>query len=183
MPVHERHYLDSTSAAPYARTIMTASTLLIGIVLLLFGRSLFWIFVGAAGFVAGVSFARTVLGPQADGIVLVAGIVAGIVGAVLSVLLERVAVGIAGFLFGGYLLATLALALGYPDVAWIAWLGGGALAALLVVALLDPALIVLSSLAGATLVAQVLPVGGAVGALIFAGALVIGLAVQFAQLR
>lgn len=162
---------------------MNLPGIVVGAVLLLFGRGLFWVFVGAAGFIAGVVLARDVLAPQPDWIVLVVGVLAGIVGAVLAVLLQRIAVAVAGFLFGGFLLQNLALAAGYPDWSWIAYLAGGVAAAVLVMILFDPALIVLSSLAGATLLAQSIDGGPTVTALVFAGGLVVGLAVQLAQLR
>lgn len=157
----------------------------IGALLLLFGRKVFWIFVGAAGFVAGVAAARSLLGPQSEWLVLAVGVVAGLVGAVLAVVLERVAVGIGGFLIGGYLLATLALALGWAGggTATVAWLVGGVIGALVVSLLLDPALIVLSSLAGAALLTESLALGAAIAPWVFAAALALGLVVQFAQLR
>jgi hypothetical protein len=160
-----------------------ASGIVIGIVLLLFGRKIFWIFVGAAGFVAGIAFVREVLAPQPEWVTLVVALVAGLVGAVLSVFLETAAIGIAGFMIGGYVLASLAALAGYRGLEWVAWLGGGALAALLILMLLDPALIVLSSLAGATLIAQSVSMRVADPASIFVVALVIGLVVQFTQLR
>jgi len=160
---------------------MIASGIVVGVVLLLFGRKIFWIFVGAAGFLAGVAFARAVLVAQPEWVTLAIGLAAGVVGALLSVFLETAAIGIAGFLIGGYVLASLAETAGYRGFEWIAWLGGGALAAVLVLMLLDPALIVISSLAGATLIAQSVSIRVADPASIFAIAFVVGLVAQFAQ--
>ncbi len=157
----------------------------IGALLLLFGRQAFWLFVGAAGFVAGVAAARAFLGPQPDWVVLVIGLVAGLGGAVLAVVLERVAVGIGGFLIGGYLLATLVLALGWMGggMVMLAWLVGGVIGAVVVSLLLDPALIVLSALAGAALVTESLGASAAAAPWVFVAALALGLVVQLAQLR
>jgi len=161
---------------------VTVAVVLVGALLLLFGRKLFWLFVGAAGFVAGVQLARDILAPQPDWVVLAAGVAAGLLGALLAVVVERIAVAAAGFLIGGYLLASLAGAGGYADVAAIAWVVGGLVGALLVSLVLDPALIVLSSLAGAALVTQGLALGAGVAPWAFAAALALGLLVQFAQL-
>jgi len=73
--------------------LMNASGILVGVVILLFGRKVFWIFVGAAGFIAGIAFTREVLGPLAEWITLAVGLLAGLIGAVLSVFLERFAIG------------------------------------------------------------------------------------------
>jgi hypothetical protein len=158
-----------------------ASSIVVGLVLLLLGRTMFWVFVGAAGFIAGLALATDVLGPQPEWVRVAVGLVAGLVGALLAVLLERLAVGIAGFLVGGYVAARLVV-LAYPGYDAVAWLVGGVLGALLVLMLLDPALIVLSSLAGATLVTEGIAARGAVAAVVFAVSLAVGLVVQSMQL-
>ena len=59
-------------------------SLLIGIVLLLFGRKLFWLFVGAAGFLVGMDIAnRFFTGPDATKLII--ALLVGIIGAFLAV--------------------------------------------------------------------------------------------------
>ncbi len=64
--------------------------LLLGIVLLLLGRRLFWFFVGVAGFLVGMNIAEQfVVGPPGTNLLI--AIVAGILGAVIAIFLQKVA--------------------------------------------------------------------------------------------
>jgi Domain of unknown function (DUF4203) len=157
--------------------------IVVGLALLFFGRQLFWLFVGGVGFAAGLALATKVLEGQPDWLVLAIALLAGLIGALLSIFVQRLAIGLAGFFAGGYALLTLATKLGYQDWAWLAFLGGGALGALLVVALFDWALILLSALTGALLVVNYLPLEPAATLLVFAVLLVAGLAAQAGQLK
>jgi len=93
-------------------TISAFLTLALGILLLLFGRRAFWIFVAVVGFIAGLTFATMFLHGQPELVILLIAIVAGVIGAVLAIMLEWLAILIAGFLAGGYLATSLAVTLG-----------------------------------------------------------------------
>ncbi|HET9907453.1 MAG TPA: hypothetical protein VFQ23_12445, partial [Anaerolineales bacterium] len=81
--------------------------ILLGGALLLAGRKLFWLFVGAIGFVTGLQFATSFWqGP--DNLALVFGLIVGVIFALLAVFLQSIAIGIAGFFAGGYVLTALA---------------------------------------------------------------------------
>jgi len=81
--------------------------LILGVALLVAGRKLFWLFVGAAGFVTGIQLATWFWqGPELLAIVI--GLVVGVIFALLAIFLQGVAIGIAGFLAGGYILTVLA---------------------------------------------------------------------------
>jgi len=127
--------------------------LVVGIVLLIFGRKLFWLFVGAAGFLVGMELAeRYFAGSDARLLIAVA---AGVVAALLAILFYKVALAISGFVVGGY--ATLNLMhhirMAPPEsMAWLPYVIGGIIGAVLILLLLDWALILLSSLAGASLI-------------------------------
>ena len=85
---------------------MAIVNLLLGIVLLILGRKLFWLFVGVAGFLVGMEIAeRFVTGPE--GMKLLIAIAAGILGAVIAIFLQKVAIAIAGFVIGGYITVEL----------------------------------------------------------------------------
>jgi hypothetical protein len=131
-------------------TITALLTLVLGIALLLFGRRLFWLFVAAAGFVAGLSFATQYMHGQSELVILLIAIVAGIIGAFLGIMLEGVALLIGGFLAGGYLATTLVAALGLALTTgfWVIYIIGGLVGALLVAAFFDWAIILLSALLG-----------------------------------
>lgn len=133
-------------------------SLLVGIALLLFGRRLFWLFVGAVGFIAGMQWGATVLGKQPEMVALLFAVGVGIACALLALAIQRIAVAIAGGFVGGMFAIQLATAAGFSGQTnhLIAFLIGALVAALLISLLFDWALIVLSSLAGGSLIAQVL---------------------------
>ncbi len=129
---------------------------LTGLAVLLFGRQLFWLFVAVSGFVLGVVVTPLLLPGQPDWLILLVALGLGIVGAILAIVLQQVAVMIAGFIFGGYTLLSLlaALSVRVSPWEWLVYLIGGMIGAVLVFYLFDPALMVLSALAGATLVTE-----------------------------
>jgi len=153
---------------------------LVGIALLLLGRKLYWLFVGGAGFALATSLALRLLEGQPAWLVVLIGLAAGLIGALLALFLQRLAVGVAGFVAGGYVLASIvpAVLAGPPWVSWVSFLVGGILGAVLVALLFDWALIALSSLAGAALVVQAFELGSLPALLLFAGLAVLGVIVQ-----
>ncbi|MFZ0390038.1 MAG: hypothetical protein WAN36_06225 [Calditrichia bacterium] len=154
----------------------------IGAALLFLGRQLFWVFVGGIGFILGWEFATETFVAQPFWVLLLIAIAAGVIGAVLAVLLQRIAVGIAGFLAGAYLLLGIFrfLEISTVDIYWVIFFIGGIIGAVLVLLLFDWALIVLSSLAGAAIIVQTLAYLFTTGAaiLLFIVLAVIGVAVQ-----
>ena len=56
-------------------------SVIIGLALLTFGRRLFWIFVGAAGFVVGMQWGASILGNQSEVVILVFALALGVIGA------------------------------------------------------------------------------------------------------
>jgi hypothetical protein len=153
--------------------------LVLGAALLLAGRKLFWLFIGIVGFITGVQLAaRFWGGPEWTAIVI--GIVVGLLFALLAVFIEALAIGIAGFLVGGFVLTTFTNSLGFTDglLFWLFFAIGGMIGLLLVMFLFDWALIVLSSLAGASLVVQALFAEGGPGGLAFIGLFLLGLIIQ-----
>ena len=128
---------------------------ILGGALLVAGRKLFWLFVAAAGFITG--FQLTIgyfQGPEA--VAILVGLVVGAIFAILAIFLQTIAIGIAGFLAGGYILQTLTSSFGLTTAPWIIYIIGGIIGVLLVSFLFDWAIITLSSLAGASLVAEAL---------------------------
>ncbi len=153
--------------------------LLLGAALLVAGRKLFWLFIGIVGFITGVQLAaRFWDGPEWTAIVI--GIVVGLLFALLAVFIEALAIGIAGFLVGGFVLTTFTNQLGFNDglLFWLFFAIGGMIGLLLVMFLFDWALIVLSSLAGASLGVQALFAEGGPGILVFIGLFLLGLILQ-----
>ena len=137
--------------------------ILFGAVLLTLGRKLFWLFVAGVGFAVGM-FVTPLLVPRhaSRGDPRGGGFLA-VLGAVLAITLQKIAIGLVGFIAGGlialWLLGLLALDLG--AVQWLVFIGGGILGTLLLATLFDWGLILLSSLVGANLLVS--GVGGFIG--------------------
>jgi len=148
-----------------------------GLALLILGRRLFWLALAALGFVAGMSYASDFLPGQSEGTALLIGLAAGLIGALLAVFLQKIAIGAAGFLAGGYLALGLFRLIGAEPSA-LGFLVGGVIGLVLIYPLFDWGLIILSSLAGALILVQTLDAARAVSAMAFAVAFVIGLIIQ-----
>jgi hypothetical protein len=163
---------------------MAILNVLIGVGLLFFGRRAFWLFVAAAGFVAGLSLANNLLqSPEWVGVIVGLGI--GLLAALLAVAVQRFAIGMAGFLIGGYIalqaLPMLNLEGGWATV--LAFIVGGVIGIILVGMFLGWALISLSSLAGAALVVDALSLDAGLGTLVFIILVVIGVVFQARELQ
>lgn len=132
--------------------------LLLGLAALVFGRQLFWLFVAAAGFFLGANLATQYLAPEPAWLATAVGLFASILGALLAVFAQRLALGIGGFIAGGYLFVFLAsyLQLGVSTESFnllgiVLFIVGGILGAALVSIFFEVALILLSAVLGATL--------------------------------
>jgi hypothetical protein len=158
---------------------------LIGVVILFFGRKLFWLCVAAVGFAAGVEIAPHLVHEPSPLLALTVAIVLGLIGALLALFLQKVAIAVLGFLAGGKLAGAIAAAflVHYGQHSTIVFLVGGIVGAILLLVLFDWALIVVSSLIGAHLIqsAVVLPATGST--IVFLGLAVVGIIVQAASLR
>jgi hypothetical protein len=139
-----------------AATPGRAALAIVGLVLLVAGRRVFWLAVGGLGFLAGYQAMErwgTGLPPTAA---LVIAVAVGVIGLVLAVLVQRVAVALAGF-FLGVVLTTLLLP--HLGVALGDWNGlviaaGGLLMAVVALAVFGLALVVLTAGAGAAMLVQ-----------------------------
>jgi hypothetical protein len=159
--------------------------LLVGALLLFFGRRLFWVFVGAIGFVAGVHIAGRLAAEQPELLRLLFALGLGLIGALVAVLLQRIAVAVAGWIAGGYLAYRLAVGFGLePEwLRWAAFIVGAVVAALLVSLLFEWALIVLSALTGAVLISDASPWSGQpIGVVVIAILFALGALAQFGVL-
>lgn len=168
--------------------MLSVINLILGGALLIAGRTLFWLFVGAAGFVTGIQLmSRFWQGPEL--LALIVGLVVGVIFALLAIFFQALVIGVAGFLIGAYILSVLATMLGMELVGattWIVYIVGGVLGLILVSFLFDWALITLSSLAGASLIMQAFSPPGAqaaTGGIIFFVLFIIGVVIQGAILR
>lgn len=149
----------------------------LGLLLLILGRRLFWLFVAAVGVAAGVELARQHLVLQPYWVVLLVGLAAGIAGALLAIFFQKVAIAFAGLAAGGSATAHLMAMLGYAPVPLIT-LAGAVAGAVILYLLFDWGLIALSALAGATLIAQAWPASPHDRLLIFQALTLAGILIQ-----
>lgn len=158
---------------------------IVGAAILLFGRKLFWLFVAALGFAVGIEIAAYFIHDPPVWMTLVIALALGILGALLAIMLQKLAIAVAGFVAGGRLAAVLMAAFftDYPNYRGITFVIGGIVGALLLLALFDWVLILLSSVEGAHLIGSgiVLPQTGA--AILFVALVVLGVVVQGSMLR
>jgi hypothetical protein len=84
---------------PFSTPSIQVVSIILGLAVLVLGRKLFWLFVGVAGFVFGLNLATELLGgEQADWLILAAGLAVGLLGAVVAIVVQRIAIGIASCL-------------------------------------------------------------------------------------
>ena len=161
-------------------------TLIAGLAALLFGRRLFWLFVGLVGFLVSFNLATEFLGGQPQWIILLIALVVGILGALLAVFLQYIAVAVAGFLAGGYavlsLVRLLSLDLNQEWLFWFIFILGGVIGAILILLVFDWALIILSSGVGAATLVQLAELftelSPALNLILFFLLLIVGIAFQ-----
>lgn len=158
---------------------------IVGAAILLFGRKLFWLFVAALGFAMGIEIATYFMKDPPVWMTLLAALGLGLFGALLAIMLQKLAIAVAGFVAGGRFALALAAAffVDHAHYRGITFIVGGIVGALLLLALFDWVLILLSSVEGAHLISNaiVLPHTGAV--IVFCALALIGLIVQGSMLH
>lgn len=157
---------------------------ILGSVVLLFGRKLYWAFVAIVGFLVGMQFGELAFADQPEFVTLLIAVIIGALGALLAVFAQRFAFGLGGFYVGGYLALNLAKAGAITSNAMLVWFAIGAiLGAIIAVVLMDWAIIILSSLAGAGAIVDALVLSPAVSLAVFIGLAILGIIVQARQLE
>jgi hypothetical protein len=127
--------------------------ILAGVILLVSGRRLYWLFVGIVGFGLGVAVASYFMKSEPLWLILLIALAAGVAGALLARTLQTLVLVVAGFLAGSYALSTLfkLLKFNLPVETWVLYLVGGIIGVSLVLFLFEWALMILSSVTGAAL--------------------------------
>jgi hypothetical protein len=169
-------------ASGYSSTVIT---ILIGILVLTFGRKLFWLFVGCLGFAVGFNYAPYVWQVQSTLFLLILATITGIIGAVLALFFQKIAIGVAGFAGGGYIALNLLNLLGIrlEQTIWLPFLIGGIIGALLLFSIFDWALIFVSSLTGATMITQATKLSPGMELIVYVALVIAGVAIQTALYR
>lgn len=154
-----------------------------GGLLLVAGKKLYWFFVGLCGAAAGLFVSEFFLHPEGmmERVIVAVAIGGGF--AVLALILQKIMVGIAGFIAGGFLSVSLidTLEIAMPDWNWAVFLVGGLIGIFLVRILFDLALVIISSFAGATLIIRGFDLAGSNGLIILLVLILAGIVMQSAQ--
>jgi hypothetical protein len=161
-------------------------SLILGAVILFFGRRIFWLCVAAIGFAAGVELAPHLMHEPTPLLQLTIALVLGFIGALLATFLQKIAIAVAGFVAGGKLAVALSGAFAISTgggAYWLVFLVGGMIGSILLLSLFNWALIFLSAVVGAHLILnpfQLAPTGRAI---VFVVLVLIGVLAQAGGLR
>lgn len=176
--------LKSPFIAPAKLPIPFLSVLL-GAAILFFGRQLFWLFVAAVGFAAGLEITPHLMQNPPTWLALAVALLLGLVGAVLALILQKIAVAVVGFVAGGRL--TMAIAAGfsaeYAQHYVLPFIIGGIIGAIFLLVLFDWALIVFSSVEGAHLIGSAIQLPATGATVLFVVLIVLGIIVQASMMR
>ena len=153
-----------------------------GLGILFFGRKLFWLYVGVVGMLLGFELAQNYLPDAQLWLFLICGAVLGIISAVLAILMQYVAVGLAGFVGGSYLavqVLDILPMINVGELQWLLLLIPAVLGTIVCIMVFDLAIIFLSSLTGAVILVQLFEMNPALQNVLFLVVAVIGASVQY----
>ena len=151
-----------------------------GVLLLFLGKKAFWLFVAIVGFLLGFTFAPDLLPGQTQSVYLTISLVTGLLGALLSVLLQKFAIGMAGLVAGGYVTYSL-LQMAIVEAGQYQWLiiaAGALLGAVLAGSMFDWAMILITSVCGSVLIYQGASLDFSFGYILLIGLVLLGIIVQ-----
>jgi hypothetical protein len=159
---------------------MVIFEILLGLALLVAGNRLFWLFVGAMGFILGLFLAGLVFKGQPEWVIIVSSLAFGLIGAALARSFQQLMVVLAGFVAGGYIISSLVTMFHFniPISPQVLFILCGLIGAALVTSLFEWAVIVLSSISGATLVADNINLSQQTTAIVVLVLMVVGIAIQ-----
>ena len=158
---------------------------IIGIVLLLVGRRLFWLFVACIGFASGYHYAQQIWGIHSPVLILILSIAAGGLGAIIAIFFQKAAIVVAGFAAGGYVVLSLfdQFAQLPAQLVWLPYFMGGIIGAIILFFVFDWALILLSTLTGATVIVQMAAFSPWVEITLFLALVIAGMIFQAQTMR
>jgi hypothetical protein len=159
---------------------VTIFRILLGIVMLVSGRNLFWLFLGIVGFIFGFEIAGHLFQGESQGVIFIIAMILGVASSLLAVLLQKFAILAGGFVAGGYLLPALVKEFGANPGHhyWLFFIAGGVLGALLMKVFFNSALIVLSAAIGSQLIIHSLHFGPYLRKVLFVFLLISGIIIQ-----
>ena len=121
----------------------------VGILMLLVGRRMFWLFVGLAGFLCGFQSGQ-IFFPEQAMLGIVFGLLLGVVGIFVAVFFQQLSFAIGGFFSGGYLGLAVCSHFQWETLSHVCFVAAGLICAILAYKWMDWGIIVISSFAGAS---------------------------------
>ena len=151
-----------------------------GAALLILGRKIFWLFAAVIGFLFGMSLAQQIMPGQSQTIMLLVALIIGGLGAILATMIQKIAIGLSGFIAGGYLVYLMipALSINLGTFLWLAVIIGGIIGAVLASMMFDWALILLSSGVGASVITNHLTLPQPFPLVLLVALFIIGVVIQ-----
>jgi hypothetical protein len=138
---------------------MNLISISVGIIFLIVGQKIFWLFIASLGFFFGFEFAATFLSGQEFWKTVFIAVICGLVGLVSALFLQELAIIVTGFIAGGYIFLSLWNLSGWriSEWWWLLFVASGITVSVLLAIFFNPVLIVLTSFIGALLIIQALP--------------------------
>ena len=165
---------------------MVITNVLVGLALLILGKKLFWLFVGAIGFIGASDMAARYFSGLPVWQILIITVAAGLIGVLLAIFFQKVTILLVGFYTGGYLVVSLfnTLNMAPPSaLPWAPFVIGGLLGAILLYLFFDWTLIVLSSFAGAAFISQTIQISAIPSTILLATLFLAGIIIQGSMLK
>jgi hypothetical protein len=152
--------------------------LMLGCVVLLAGRNIFWLFIALAGFLVGFELAGIWLAHESLLLQVTVALGAGLLGALLAVIFERVAFALAGFYTVAYLALIMIDRIGITGGESIIIIVSGLVGALIAALVMDWAIILLSALVGAAAIVATFAMPPVIEIAVFTVLVAVGVVVQ-----
>ncbi|MGE0267033.1 MAG: hypothetical protein AB7S78_01075 [Candidatus Omnitrophota bacterium] len=162
----------------------TLISIVVGGLLIISGRNLFWLFVGVAGFLSGYNLAASMLAGSDPLLLVFWGALAGLTGVFFAVVMQRLAVVVAGFLTGGLIAIDVFTRVLDWTSGWVLWsLLGACIGAAAGGLFFDWTLVILSSLLGAGMIVRSFMLNPETEIILFTGLFAVGLMLQSTGLK
>ncbi|MGD8831049.1 MAG: hypothetical protein PVF57_10640, partial [Pseudomonadales bacterium] len=142
----------------------------------------FWLAVGLVGFLFGVELGGAWFADQSDWIITLAAVGLGVLGMVMAIVLERVAIALAGFYAAAYVALIVGRLSGHEVLPFFVPIAAGVVGAIATALLTDPAIIALTALFGSAAAASAMDLDPIPRALAFAALALLGSLAQYAVL-
>lgn len=154
--------------------------IILGVIFLVAGRKIFWLFVASLGFLFGFLLSSNMQLGLSNLQTFVISLVFGLIGLFLAVFLQNLAVAFSGFIAGGYIFLSLSRIYGWQmgGGQWAFIIASGIIGSILFMILFNPALTVFSSFIGAMLIVQHLAVTAVIQNILFTVLFIIGILAQ-----